>query len=361
MLPGLDSVTAQSHEYIDWDDCMDDTGHDGDYCRSLGLTPPNTPTPVPPAPTTYQECIDAGYPPEECEDDFPGTAPGPPTSTPTPTPTHTPVPTATHTPVPPTATNTPVPPTATNTPVPPTATNGPPPTPSAPKIKGTTSSTVTLKIGLISGIRRYQVRWQRDGGSWTNVSARSASSAGAFTAASSSLTAASSSPTINLPQSGNYNVQVRYEGDGSRYTAQYGAWSNSLDFGFAFGCNYETRGDNPHLSSSGNAVSAHGWWWTNTRKKCPSHAHVEVWLEVYMCSYDGNTRISCWWRQIDHDRQRVVPNGGSGKRTTVRKDCVHNNELITFRTFIDVDLEGVWDGPGRTQKQDNVDCMPVLP
>ena len=89
MLPGLDSVTAQSHEYIDWDDCMDDTGQDGDYCRSLGLTPPNTPTPVPPAPTTYQECIDAGYSPEECEDDFPGTAPGPPTSTPTPTPTHT--------------------------------------------------------------------------------------------------------------------------------------------------------------------------------------------------------------------------------------------------------------------------------
>ena len=169
MLPGLDSVTAQSHEYIDWDDCMDDTGQDGDYCRSLGLTPPNTPTPVPPAPTTYQECIDAGYPPEECEDDFPGTAPGPPTSTPTPTPTHTPVPTATH------------------TPVPPTATNGPPLAPSTPKIKGTTSSTATLEIGLISGVRRYEVRWQRDGGSWTNVSARSASSAGAFAAASTFL------------------------------------------------------------------------------------------------------------------------------------------------------------------------------
>ncbi len=371
IFPKLDVAIAQSDDllYDDWEDCI--ATETEEFCRRSGFRP--LWETVEPTPTN--------------------------TPTPTPTPTHTATPTsvpptATHTPVPndelyddwddcrateteqfcrsldfippweepaPTATRTPVPPTATHTPVPLTATNGPPPTPSAPKIKGTTSSTVTLKIGLISGIRRYQVRWQRDGGSWTNVSARSASSAGAFTAASSSLTAASSSPTINLPQSGNYNVQVRYEGDGSRYTAQYGAWSNSLDFGFAFGCNYETRGDNPHLSSSGNAVSAHGWWWTNTRKKCPSHAHVEVWLEVYICSYDGNTRISCWWRQIDHDRQRVVPNGGSGKRTTVRKDCVHNNELITFRTFIDVDLEGVWDGSGRTQKQDNVDCMPVLP
>ena len=362
MLPGLDSVTAQSHENIDWDDCMDDTGQDGDYCRSLGLTPPNTPTPVPPAPTTYQECIDAGYSPEECEDDFPGTAPGPPTSTPTPTPTHTPVPTATHTPVPPTATNTPVPPTATNTPVPPTATNGPPPAPSTPKIKGTTSSTATLEIGLISGIRRYQVRWQRDGGSWTNVSARSASSAGAFAAARRSATAASSSSTINLSQSGNYKVQVRYEGDGSRYTAQYGTWSNSLDFGFAFGCEYETEGDRPHISSSSagdkKVASAHGWWTTETPHKCPSHAWVTVWLDGWSCN---DSMTYCVWNELDHNKKRRRPGSGSGHWVNVRNTCANTDEEVTYRSVIDVDLIGVWDGLWQKTVERYLDCYPVYP
>ena len=207
------------------------------------------------------------------------------------------------------------------------ATNGPPPAPSTPKIKGTTSSTATLEIGLISGIRRYQVRWQRDGGSWTNVSARSASSAGAFAAARRSATAASSSTTISLSQSGNYNVQVRYEGDGSRYTAQYGGWSNSLDFGFAFGCKYETHGDYPHRSNTGNAVSAHGWWKTTTPHKCPSHAYVEVWLSGWSC-YDSMT--DCDWVELDRNKKRRRPGSGSGHWVNVRKNCVHNDRFITF-------------------------------
>ena len=186
-----------------------------------------------------------------------------------------------------------------------------------------------------------------------------------MTTASSSPTAASSSPTIDLPQSGDYSVQVRYEGDGSRYAAQYGAWSNSLDFGFAFGCNYETRGDYPHKSTSrgsGNEVSAHGWWWTDTISKCPSKAKVEVSLEVYICAYDReNQRRYCYWREINRNDNTIYPGGGSNRRTVVRKDCVHNREEITFRTFIDVDLVGVWDGRGKLKRRDNVYCMPVLP
>ena len=94
MLPGFDSVTAQSDEYIDWQECFDDT-NDSFYCDGLFPPPPtNTPTPVPP--------------------DTPTPVP-PDTPTPVPPDTPTPVPPDTPTPVPP-DTPTPVPP---DTPTPP--------------------------------------------------------------------------------------------------------------------------------------------------------------------------------------------------------------------------------------------------
>ena len=240
------------------------------------------------------------------------------------------------------------------------ATNGPPPAASTPKIKGTTSSTATLEIGLISGIRRYQVRWQRDGGSWTNVSARSASSAGAFAAARRSATAASSSTTISLSQSGNYKVQVRYEGDGSRYTAQYGGWSNSLNFGFAFDCRYTTNGDNPHISSSSagdkKVASAHGWWETTTPHKCPSHAWVTVWLQGWSCNA---SRTRCSFEVLDRNKGRRRPGSGSAFRVNVRNTCANTDEEVTYRSVIDVDLIGVWDGPGRETVQEHFYCYPA--
>ncbi len=240
------------------------------------------------------------------------------------------------------------------------ATNGPPPAPSTPKIKGTTSSTATLEIGLISGVRRYQVRWQRDGGSWTNVSARSASSAGAFGAARRSATAASSSTTISLSQSGNYNVQVRYEGDGSRYTAQYGGWSNSLDFGFAFGCKYETEGDRPHISSSEDngkkVASAQGCWTTKTPHKCPSHAWVTVWLHGWSCN---DSMTSSYFVELDKNRDRRRPGSGSGHWVNVRNTCAHTDTVVTFLSVIDVYLIGVGDGPWRDRIKYDVKCYPV--
>ena len=367
ILPKLDVAIAQSDDllYDDWEDCM--ATETEEFCRRSGFRPPWET--VEPTPTN--------------------------TPTPTSTPTHTATPTsvpptATHTPVPndelyddwydcrateteqfcrslgfippweepaPTATHTPVPPTATHTPVPPTATNGPPPAASTPKIKGTTSSTATLEIGLISGVRRYEVRWQRDGGSWTNVSARSASSAGAFAAARRSATAASSSTTISLSQSGNYKVQVRYEGDGSRYTAQYGTWSNSLDFGFAFGCKYTTNGDNPHLSRDKVSASAHGWWQTGTPSECPTHAWVTIWLQAWSCSdiRPGH----CSFKTLKKNREKLRPGtGGSAARVNVRNLCEHFDREITYRSIVDVDLIGVWDGDGRELIEGHVDCYP---
>ena len=221
-------------------------------------------------------------------------------------------------------------------------------------------STATLGISLISGIRRYQVRWQRDGGSSTNVSARSASSAGAVGAASSSATAASSSTTISLSQSGNYKVQVRYEGDGSRYTAQYGGWSNSLDFGFAFDCRYTTHGDNPHISSSGagdkEVASAHGWWQTSTAHKCPTHAWVTVQLQAWACN---DLRTRCDFVELKTNTGKRRPGRGSAHRVVARNTCAHTDKIITYRNVVDVDLIGVWDGPYKYGVEEDIACFPA--
>lgn len=146
-----------------------------------------------------------------------------------------------------------------------------------------------------------------------------------------------------------------------RYRAQYGAWSLSLDFTIPLGCDYETRGDRPHKSSTGNAVSAHGWWTTETPERCPSHAYVEVWLDAFVCYYVKGVRTRCLWEQIDHNEKRVYPGGGSNRITVVRKDCARNDELVSFRTVIDVDLEGVWDSPWQAREQGEVMCTPVEP
>ena len=229
-----------------------------------------------------------------------------------------------------------------------------PPTAAAPKVVSVSPTTATLSVGLVSNIQRYQIRWKRDGGNWTNGSPRRVSS--------ELLRSASSSPTLTLPQSGNYHVQVRYEGDGRRYKAQYGGWSASLSFGFAWGCKYTTHGDNPHKSRTGNAASAHGWWQTTSPTKCPSHAQVEIWLFALACEYKDETDeslIGCEWEQVGHDKKRVRPGGGSGKRAVARRDCTSTPKPVTYRSVIDVDLEGVWDGPGREVREKAVDCVPA--
>ena len=123
-------------------------------------------------------------------------------------------------------------------------------------------------------------------------------------------------------------------------------------------CNYLTAGDNPHLSSSGFAASAHGWWVDLSPGECPEYADVEVWLQAHLCYYIGSEPQFCWYDTLDHKEKRIRAGGGSGKRTTVRHNCV-SSQTVGYRSIIDVDLVGVWDGPGKTYKYADLPCYPA--
>ena len=124
-------------------------------------------------------------------------------------------------------------------------------------------------------------------------------------------------------------------------------------------CNYETKGDNPHLSSTGFAASAHGWWLDHSDGDCPEYADVEVWLQAKLCYYIDSEPQYCWWDTVDRNEERIRAGGGSGRRTTARHDCV-SNQTVAYRSIVDVDLVGTWDGPGVwISIAVDVDCYPT--
>ena len=120
------------------------------------------------------------------------------------------------------------------------------------------------------------------------------------------------------------------------------------------GCNYTTEGDYPH--KSGGDVSAHGWW-ENNDPDCPRYADVEVWLKAWLCLYDGDQKVRCYWETLDHDEKRIREGGGKGKRTSVRHGC-SGSKPISFRNIVDVDLVGIWDWPDKKTIRKSVYCYP---
>ena len=115
-------------------------------------------------------------------------------------------------------------------------------------------------------------------------------------------------------------------------------------------CTFETRGDDPHLSSGD--VSVHGWWNDLSPGDCPTYADVEVWLQAWAC-----IGMSCWWDTLDTNEERHTEGGGSGNRTNARWGC-NGIELISFRNVIDVDLVGVSDPSGYEYVQKDLNCYP---
>lgn len=120
----------------------------------------------------------------------------------------------------------------------------------------------------------------------------------------------------------------------------------------AFGCDYTTHSDNPH--KSGNEVSVHGWWTKSPGSSCPRYAYVTVELEAYYCHW----RSGCWWvaQSVNSDRVRSGE-GGRGRRVAARFPCVSNN-LVGWRSIVDVDLEGQIDMPLIVSRAANVECSP---
>jgi len=120
-------------------------------------------------------------------------------------------------------------------------------------------------------------------------------------------------------------------------------------------CNYTTEGDDPHISSSRNAVSAHGWWTTpGVSWHCPTYADVTVTLRLWVCnSISGN----CWWTTLNTGKKRVLAGGGSGKRANARTAC-SSSTPVGYRSIIDVDLVGQSDPSDTKEITLNVRCRP---
>ena len=126
-------------------------------------------------------------------------------------------------------------------------------------------------------------------------------------------------------------------------------------------CGYETKGDYPHLSSSGFAASAHGWWTVDNDypSDCPQLADVEVELQAKVCAYDRRTGElkGCFWDTLDRKEKRIRPGGGAGKRTIARHDCI-DSDLTYYRSIVDVDLVDTWDLPFKVTNAADLECLP---
>ena len=132
----------------------------------------------------------------------------------------------------------------------------------------------------------------------------------------------------------------------------------SLDTAFTnfFLCSFTTGADNPHLSSTGFATSAHGWWVAHS-PSCPTYADVEVRLWGYYCGSAGVGPEFCFWKFLTSDEKRVKSGGGSGRRTTARNDCTQI-QLVGYRSVVDVNLVGQIDGYDQETRYANVLCYP---
>ena len=116
-------------------------------------------------------------------------------------------------------------------------------------------------------------------------------------------------------------------------------------------CEFQSRVDNPHISRNRTDVSGHGWW-NAIAGTCPSHARVQSWLYQWTCDAIGN---NCSWIEIDDDDRTLLPGGGAGKRTNVRRTCASSSST-GYKNLVDVDLIGFIDPPTQFYRIKNVNC-----
>ena len=115
-------------------------------------------------------------------------------------------------------------------------------------------------------------------------------------------------------------------------------------------CGYVQVTDNPHLSNTGWAASAHGWWEGRTGFCRNLKANIVVELQAVWCS--GG---SCSWRTVDTGTKTGYPGGGSANRAAARENC--SSGLKTgYRVRVDVDVIGRSDPVGWTTSS-GVDLM----
>jgi hypothetical protein len=113
------------------------------------------------------------------------------------------------------------------------------------------------------------------------------------------------------------------------------------------GCTPVSGRDNPHRSSTGVAVSGHGWW---GKGNCANNR-----ANVYNCLYEWYTDNS--WRQkaCSPTKELAPGTGGSSNRTVARRDC-GDTLRTSWRNHVDVDVIGEIDTGEWPYRQADVDC-----
>lgn len=112
------------------------------------------------------------------------------------------------------------------------------------------------------------------------------------------------------------------------------------------GCTPVSGRDNPHRSSTGVAVSGHGWW---DKGNCSNNR-----ANVYNCLYEWYTDNS-WRQKACSPTKELAPGGGSSNRTVARNDC-SNTLRTSWRNHVDVDVIGEIDTGEWPHNQADVDC-----
>jgi hypothetical protein len=121
-------------------------------------------------------------------------------------------------------------------------------------------------------------------------------------------------------------------------------------------CEYRQATDGVHdkTGRDKNQVSVHGWW-EKYSGTCPSKATVTTYLEAYWCS----TVSGCEWITLDSNGKDVYEGGGGSNWSNARTTCVNFDVKVSFRGYVDVDLDGVEDPPGYTYSaKENFYCDP---
>jgi hypothetical protein len=109
----------------------------------------------------------------------------------------------------------------------------------------------------------------------------------------------------------------------------------------------------PSSSTPPPTLSAHATWYDTSgeAQRRNATADVQIWIQQ---RWDGH------WREVAHGRKhlpaqrraRVLP---AGSRVTARRKCVrYPGRTYTYRSKIDVDVDGVIDSPGQVYSR-NVD------
>jgi hypothetical protein len=114
----------------------------------------------------------------------------------------------------------------------------------------------------------------------------------------------------------------------------------------AIGCTPVSGRDNPHRSSTGVAVSGHGWW---NRGTCSGDR-----ADVLNCLYEWYTDNT--WRLKDCSvTWDLRPRSEGGGRSTARSDC-DNTAVTSWRNHVDVDVQGEIDTAETPFNQADVNC-----